>query len=664
MSTAAPESYPRPVCPADIVDAEFGPDSGARRLIETALQPAGYHPEAALALLAAARGLSGEPWPERRLAVLLLENQLLRLAPEAVKEIEALLSAIGAPGGPEILRRLARLNRAHHAIRNPDSDGVAWRYFFRVARDVAKLTLARYVFSPAEVVVEIRRHLAISRGVESATSRLEGMGRQSAGAPDYEAAILERLCNERDIYWVSKRCSSEINALVEFPLTSAVVVVKPPGSDCEIEFKRAGTRRERLLDVITERDGREAPVSHRLFGGSLGWLGEREAAAAGLFSRIYRLVHGSECPCSRTVMNSSIVTVPTANGEAHILDYLTDAGTEARQAMQACVETFPRDTGVPRASYHGERGLTLQFIGQALPQQAVIFGSSSFRLDRIALYLSSDGPEHYFRAGLGREYTIADARWLADSVLEEILGEIEVPGEPYRDYAQYVREAFAVPANRRRADLHYVSVMRQMGTCWGTLLGVRGFSDGESFVERNVGLKSVWQDGWHVRIVFMDHDDLTMAGSRYRYLWPIRELAGMQRDQVHILGGAFGEDAVPGSAVALQRIYRVGARVAESGLMELEKALAAAYRKTQMELDTNTELQALFYPRFIERHRDLDRPIARHLETGPSRQDDWRAETREYLRGRGYDDELIAESVEAIRRYHGFLERMRFLYSR
>lgn len=646
------------------MDAEFGPQSCAGRLLETALRPAGYDSGAALALLAAARGTSGEPWPERRLAVLLLENQLLRLAPDAVSEIEAVLGAIGAPCGPEILRRLARLNRVHTAIRNPESDRVAWKYFFRAARDVSKLTLARYVFSPEEVVTEVRRHLAISRGVECTASRLKDMRRQSAGVPDYESAILERLCSGRDIYWVSERCASESNGLVEFPLTSAVVVVKPPGSDYEIEFKRAGTRRERLLEVITERDGREAPVSHRLFGGSLGWLGEREGAAAALFSRIYRLVHGSECPCSRTVMNSSIVTVPTADGEVHILDYLNHASSETRQAMRACVETFPRDTGVRRASYDGDRGLTLQFIAQALPQQAVIVGSSAFRLDRIALYLSSDGPEHYFRLGLGRGYTIADARWLADSVLEEILGEVEIPGEPYGDYAQYVRDAFAVPANRQRANIHYVSVMRQMGKCWGTLLAVRGFSDGESFVERNVGLKSVWQDGRQVRIIFMDHDDLTMAGSRYRYLWPIRELAGMQRDQVHILGGAFGEDAVPGGVGALQRIYRVSAEVAECGLIGLEKEVAAAYRKTQMELDTNAELQALFYPQFIERHRDLDRPIARFLSGDPSQRDDWRAETREYLRGRGYDDELIAQSVEAIERYRGFLERMRFLYSR
>ena len=68
-------------------------------------------------------------------------------------------------------------------------------------------------------------------------------------------------------------------------------------------------------------------------------------------------------------------------------------------------------------------------------------------------------------------------------------------------------------ANRARADRHYLSAMRQLGDCWGTLLGMRGFSDGESFVQRNVGLKSVWSDGdWRVRVIVQDHDDLTVAG--------------------------------------------------------------------------------------------------------------------------------------------------------
>jgi hypothetical protein len=137
----------------------------------------------------------------------------------------------------------------------------------------------------------------------------------------------------------------------------------------------------------------------------------------------------------------------------------------------------------------------------------------------------------------------------------------------------------------------------------------------------------------------------------------------MQRDQIHILGGAFGEDPVLGDVGALRGIYRVNAEVAESGLRELEAAVVTAYHKTQAELDANQELQALFYPQFIRRHRDLDRLIASFIETDQSRQEAWQAASEEYMRVQGYHGELIAETVDAIRRVRGFLERMRFLYS-
>ena len=51
----------------------------------------------------------------------------------------------------------------------------------------------------------------------------------------------------------------------------------------------------------------------------------------------------------------------------------------------------------------------------------------------------------------------------------------------------------------------------EIARVWGTLLGVRGQSRGESFVARNVGLRSVWEDGeWRVKLIFMDHDALTL----------------------------------------------------------------------------------------------------------------------------------------------------------
>src|ERR1700730_2015404 len=478
----------------------------------------GYDRDIALEFLAVGGGYRGESWQERCLALLLLENQLLRLAPDELDEFDVILVRLGIKSElgwdipvrtsvlqdgftstkfhcfvSELVQRLRRLNRLHDPILQGVCDRDAWKYFVRVARDAPKLTLARYVFTAEEVFREVASRLRLTKGIEDAISGFDEhpadcCAHEGVELPEFEREIVSKLCASRNIYWVSKHCGSELKSLVEYPLASAVVVVKPPGSDLEIEFKRAGTQGPRLLNVITERNGVSAPTSHRLYGGSLGWLAQREAAAAGIFARIYQLVHGSTAPCSRSVLNTSLVGVPTPDGETHLLDYLTDESRfgdgfeQTRRSMNVCVESFPNDTGVARAAYAGDSGLTLQFIGQALPQQAVIVGSSSFRLDRILLYLSETGPEEYFRNGLGRDFTLQDGRWLADSVLEEILGEVIAPPEGYSEHSGYVRDAFRVPENRRRADENFLLVMQQIGECWGTLLAVRGFSDGQSFL--------------------------------------------------------------------------------------------------------------------------------------------------------------------------------------
>jgi len=654
----------------------------------------------ALALIPVAMGQHGESWAERRLAVLLLEHALLRLSPDDLTAFDLVVTALGLKteqghhvpvradvldegfstttlGGfvRELVRRLARLNRVHLPIRRTD-DGAAWEYFVRAARDVSKLTLARYVFTAEEVVREIERSLLITTGTAHALARLERAPEPAAELPmdarRYEADVLRRLCDGRRIYWVSPRCGSELNAMVEHPVGSAVVVLKLPGSDLEIEIKRTGTRGPRLLDVITERsDGTAAPISHRLFGGSLGWLATREAAAATAFSKIFELVHGREAPCSHTVSRTSIVEVPGAEGPAHILDYLTEGRAfgagfdDMRRALGACTDSFPRHSGLAQASYEGERGRTLQFIGQTSPEQAVIGGSSSFRLDRLALYLSDEGPDEYFVEGLGRQPAQFELRWLADTLLEEILGEIVGPPDGYRDYAQYIRDAFRVQDNRTRADRHFFSAMRQLGECWGTLLAMRGFSDGESFVQRNVGLKSVWRDGdWRVRVIIQDHDDLTLAGVGPRYISPWREVGGTQRDEVHILGGLSGRATIPGDVGALREIYRVSAEVADAGLTALKAAAREAYDRGQAELAVNRQLQDLFPQGFLDARGDYYELVARFLRADLAELDPWTQDATAYLWAKGYGDEHIATYTKSIYHFRIFFDRMRFIYLR
>jgi hypothetical protein len=686
---------------AALADAECGRAGYGRRLLEI-LQLSASDIDTALALVPVARGHQGESWAERRVAVLLLEHHLLQLPVDDLQAFDLVLTALGLKPrtGPEVpidaevldqgfsttslasfvselVRRLGRLRRVHLLVRRPDGGPTAWEYFLRAARDVSKLTLARYVFSAEEVVREVERTLVVTRGAEDAVSRRRrGAAGAIASEPldrrRYEAEILRRLCDGHRIYWVSPQCGSDLNAMIENPIGSAVVVIKPPGSDLEIEIKRTGLRGPRLLQVITQRsNGTPAPVSHRLFGGSLGWLASREAAAVAAFSTIFHLVHGRQDPCSHTVARSSIVEVPGADGPVHLLDYLTDPGAfgsgfeEMRRALGACADSFPFFSCLARASYEGERGRTLQFIGQTSPEQAVLRGSSSFRLDRLALYLSDEGPEEYFVDGLGRRPALFELRWLADGLLEEIMGEIVVPPDGYRDYSQYVRDAFCVGANRERADRHYLSAMRQLGDCWGTLLGMRGFSDGESFVQRNVGLKSVWRDGdWRMRLIVQDHDDLTVAGVGPRWISPWREVSGMQRDEVHILGGPVGTSTVEGDAAALQQIYRIDPDVAGAGVAALKEAAAAAFDRGQAELAANRDLRALFPHGFLDARADYYELVSRFLRADLADLDPWTEDASVYLGARDYPAEQIATYTKSIYHFRRFFDRMRFLYAR
>jgi hypothetical protein len=108
-----------------------------------------------------------------------------------------------------------------------------------------------------------------------------------------------------------------------------------------------------------------------------------------------------------------------------------------------------------------------------LPKQGVLVGTSAFRLDRLAVYLASDGPVQYFTQGLHVAYTGLRARQWIDKILGEILGVHTPPDVMYCSHEQYVAEACAVPANRARADQHYLSAMQQIGMFWGGLIGPR-----------------------------------------------------------------------------------------------------------------------------------------------------------------------------------------------
>jgi hypothetical protein len=676
----------------------------------------GFEPRLAAELIDCAAGRGGAAaaaWEERRLAALMLHRQVLLIPPHDLAAHDALFVRLGLKPGPdrplarwllaegftttaprgfvrELRAWLARGRRWFRDLRGAATSEAAWRAFAAAARHESRLPLARYLFSPPAVVERIAGQLRLSRGVEApfwmagplAAAEAE---RALSRLPRYEAAIALALREPSLVYWVAGGTDSRLNALVAQPPATVALAVRPPGSCLELEIKRSGCRGPRLWDVIVRRDGENLPFTHRFAGGSMLPSLQRDADQSSRLAVIYRRAHAAEAPLGTTLALTAVYGVPAGAGEEHVLDYFSQPAAfgagyrEMRAAMgelvASCRYAAP---GWHTAELDTELGLTLQFLHHYPPGQSILCGTSSLRLDRVARYLCpgalgtaaaaverEHGDEPDAGAGAGRR--ARHRRELTDDMLDEVLGVYTPPRVAWRGQRAYVAAAFAVPANRARAGRIYGALMRELGRLWGTLLAVRGHSHGESFVSRNVGLRSCWEGGrWQVRIVFMDHDGLTLPDGRQEAFQPSRALPAMELDETYAWRRV--RPKVPyqpiGVAELLGRIYRIdraGARVAGAAL---RRELARAYRRTQAAVRRDPRLAALFHPRFVRRLGDWD-DVARLLVATPrggELEPAFAAAVRRLLAGKGYGEELIEEHLAAARDRAEQLRRFAFLY--
>lgn len=684
---------------SEVISREFEHSPYALALFGDFLARRAYCREFALRLVGVARPGAGTPWEIRRLAALMLEGQLLKLSADDLEEFDLVFTRLGLKSADgremhasvlkegytttslrdfvvEFGRRLGRLGRIHAPVSAGRVSPGALRDFIRTARRECKISVARYLFGPGEVVERVLTQLRSSRGVPDS----DHLGNAHVGVeasravdllPHYEAEILRRLCEVPAVYWVSNDTSSEINSLVEYPVTTVVLVVKPPGSHVEFEIKRAGKRSGPVLGVVYEREGCTVAPPHRLDGGSMLTFLRREAASGATLSAVYRRVHGREATMSRMVSRRSIFAVPVGDGEENILEYFTSPGSfgegfdRMRAAMKECVYAFNQKDDSNAIMLPGAFARAVHFIHHSTPGQAILTGTTSFRLDKLARYLADEGPDIYFRQGLGVSHTKGDARRLADEVLEEVLGHYTPPAVAYRDHGQYVAAAFAVKENRARADEIFLDSLRRMGAYWGTMLAIRGFSWGESFAPRNVGLKSVWSEGrWQTSITFMDHDCLEVAGRSERIFEPLRAYSGIATDARYIGGGLIKTREQQTAFHFLKKIYRARKALAEEGKALFRDATRAAYSATHAAAASDPELRRLFNKVFVERLRDWDAVVASYLKMKSNGSDvaAWKESASKSLAAKGYGRGSIKAHLQAVEANSAFLERQAFLY--
>ena len=629
------------------------------------------------------------PWELRRVAALMLEGQLLRIAEDDAAEQRAWLGRLGIGGrhlfrdgwaegdlAPQLRARLGRLARVHERLRGPATPPRALADFLHAASKECRITVGRWLWTAEEVVDRVEHFVRRSRGLRSATPELhagfhgEAEYTMTKILPRLEEAMVRLLGQNAIIRWAARETPDDINSLVEYPVGTVVLTIKPPGGHHEIEIKRAGTRDDNPLDVAWTRNGWLVASTHHLHGGSgehsLAW----EAASSAFLSRFYRAVHGREAPISRTLFIAYIYGVPSRRGEVHPLDYFTDPrifGDQhqpMRRRLELALAQLARYEGITLDPPINPLATTAEFIGAVRPGQAIEVGTTSFRLDKIARYLAPGGAEELFKAR-GKPYRGEDARLFVDELLDEILLGYEPPNTRWRSHRSYVAAAFRVPANRRRANETYLSAMTQIGHFWGTLLAGRGSTSGESFVARNCGLRSVWEEGrWQLRVVFMDHDSLHLTGRNSASFDAITLTRGAWKDAKHITGGRLGKRRIKGEIGTLREIFRVTRRLEREGLERFRAAAKSAYDVTLDRMQNEPEISALFHARFLERLRDWDELVAGWLRSGgsPAARRAWRREATAKLQAKQYNEQLINNHLNAIKRDWQFLRRMSFLW--
>ena len=606
---------------------------------------------------------SAGPWPIRLLAGRMLECRILA-------GDESVFDHLGISGDAkaQVRARLSRFEFLHRAIDGVHTSPAALDRFLRLSRQPCLVPLARHLFSDDEVLDRVYDLTRQSRGVYDADcDEPRAAQRALAEIPPRDARLAAALAATHEIFWVDQRTPSEINSLIEYPLGTVALVIKPPGSDVEIEIKRAGIRGPRAWDVVYSRNGYVVCSTHHLQGAAVGQLLGWQISAEARFAAIWRAVYGEVAPISRTLRVNSVFKMPLdGGGFANVIRFFSDRdlygdGYDAmREELAQALQSLLRFEGEPPYEAPNDLALTAKFFGSIKPGQAVQVGTSSFRVDRVAQYLRPEGAAGYF-AALGIPFDQRGALAFADQLLHEILVDYVPPRTRTRTYRSYLRAAFAIPANRARADRNYLDCARQIGKMFGTCAAICSGSNGESFVARNVGLRSVFEDGaWRLKVIFIDHDALYIAERGEQEVLPAHVTPRIRDDYAHIAGSRSDPTRLRGTLRLLADIYRVSPMVRREGVDAFQASAAAAFRATRSAL--RGTLSPFFHPRWIERLEDFDQAVKTLLRAGrPTRA--WRESMAPLLSSRRQTTlALIDQYVRGIGHFARLWRRLAYMY--
>jgi hypothetical protein len=227
----------------------------------------------------------------------------------------------------------------------------------------------------------------------------------------------------------------------------------------------------------------------------------------------------------------------------------------------------------------------------------------------------------------------------------------------WTDFTSYVECALDLPVNRSAADAAYLDAIAETGRYWGTLLGTGGFSEGESFVTRNVGIKSRWHAGsWRPRICFMDHDNLIVPSADIPDL--ARTVGGMRGDELWVCG-----DPDRSMMACLRKIYRPSTAMQSCGESLLRQSIEQAFRATREAMLNSEAVQGLLRADYLPSLLRRDEAIRLYLKSRQSKSAlaRWRKKAAQIMSETAYDQKSVPAFLDLIIRFDALIRNYAFL---
>ncbi len=374
-------------------------------------------------------------------------------------------------------------------------------------------------------------------------------------------------------------------------------------------------------------------------GSTLQW----EARKSQDLSVFYSAATGRPAPMSRMIALTTVRTIPVQGGEAFLTEYFTDPGLFGQGFSQMRSEMGKAVAAVnPSSEGLGGLALTVDFMRAMKPKQAILAGTSSFRLDKVRDCLTAAGANPDF------------------DLMEQVLGVVHPSGRHTSD--GFVAAAFDVPANRTRGDQAFLRSMGLLASFCGALWSIGGYSNGESVVERNVGLLRRWESGdWVVSAVSMDHDGLILPGPEIRNFRPQAALGGMKADERYLFGKLIGHRTIRGSIPCLQDIYRASPPLQSEGERVFRAEFARSCQAMRRAMMPRGRLRRYIPERYIQQLFDFQ-VLSEQFFANRKARKAWEEGARQMLRAKEYHPERVDEFVGAIQGEAAFLTRHPALY--